>query len=297
MAKSDQSVTLRCGDAVARVLLHGAELVSYCDRDGREYIWQGDPAVWDQHAPVLFPMCGHALGNQVTYASGTYPMPVHGFAHSADFSVYRQEEASVDLLLTASEHTRATFPFDFALHVIYAITEYGFTTRFTVENRSGDDMPFCIGGHPGLNIAFRDDIPESRCRLTFDAPVSPDLDIVIEGGYLEGKQRLAEIENGVLLPLTHAMIQSRDTLLFSDIASRAVTLTGSDGFALRMTYGSFPHLAVWTSGAQDADYVCLEPWYGLPGSPSRSARLEDTPGAVVLAPGAVFSDSFTVQKA
>ncbi len=28
------------------------------EADGREYLWQGDPAVWSGQAPVCFPICG-----------------------------------------------------------------------------------------------------------------------------------------------------------------------------------------------------------------------------------------------
>ena len=37
----------------------GAELISILDKaNRREYLWQGDPAVWAHQAPVLFPACG-----------------------------------------------------------------------------------------------------------------------------------------------------------------------------------------------------------------------------------------------
>ena len=34
---------------------HGAELHSIQTLDGTEYLWQGDPAVWNGQAPNLFP--------------------------------------------------------------------------------------------------------------------------------------------------------------------------------------------------------------------------------------------------
>ena len=37
---------------------HGAELQSLRDQNGVERIWQGDPAFWTGHAPVLFPVAG-----------------------------------------------------------------------------------------------------------------------------------------------------------------------------------------------------------------------------------------------
>jgi len=34
----------------------GAELQSIMDADGKEYLWQADPAFWNRHSPLLFPI-------------------------------------------------------------------------------------------------------------------------------------------------------------------------------------------------------------------------------------------------
>lgn len=36
---------------------HGAELCSIV-ANGKEYLWQADPAFWKRHSPVLFPIVG-----------------------------------------------------------------------------------------------------------------------------------------------------------------------------------------------------------------------------------------------
>ena len=290
------TVQLHHGGASATVLLRGAELVSYKDDTGREYIWQGDPAVWSQHAPVLFPICGHALHDEIIVDGHSYPMPAHGFACHSDFAVYRLGDDFVDLLLESNDETRKIYPFDFALHVIYTISSHGYTTAFVVDNRSEKTLPFCIGGHPGLNITF-DDSSDCPCRVDFAEPVSPDIDIVIEGGYIDGKERLNAIQGGTRLPLTHEMVAVRDTLLFSNIACRSVLLTDSNNdVSLHMDLGRFPNLAIWTSGSKYANYVCLEPWHGLPASPGESGVMAEKPGVILLEPGKTFQDAFTVTR-
>lgn len=57
--------TLHCGDTTARVRQKGAQMTSFKGNDNREVIWQADPAVWGNHAPVLFPICGTAKDNHV----------------------------------------------------------------------------------------------------------------------------------------------------------------------------------------------------------------------------------------
>ena len=36
----------------------GGALSSIKDKEGVEYLWQGDPTYWSGQAPVLFPICG-----------------------------------------------------------------------------------------------------------------------------------------------------------------------------------------------------------------------------------------------
>lgn len=47
---SPERVSLRYGDCRAEVLLRGGQICSLRGSDGREAIWQADPAVWPQHA-------------------------------------------------------------------------------------------------------------------------------------------------------------------------------------------------------------------------------------------------------
>lgn len=70
--------TLHCGDTTARVRQKGAQMTSFKGNDNREVIWQADPAVWRNHAPVLFPICGTAKDNHVIIDGVSYPIAKHG---------------------------------------------------------------------------------------------------------------------------------------------------------------------------------------------------------------------------
>ena len=55
---------------------HGAELCSIF-ANGKEYLWQADPAFWKRHSPVLFPIVGSVWENQyrnegIAYTSVSY---------------------------------------------------------------------------------------------------------------------------------------------------------------------------------------------------------------------------------
>ena len=45
---------------------HGAEPVSVIHKPtGAELLWQADPAVWNRHAPILFPYTGKLTGGKM----------------------------------------------------------------------------------------------------------------------------------------------------------------------------------------------------------------------------------------
>ena len=51
----------------------GGELQSII-RDGREYLWQADPAFWDEKAPNLFPYIARMTEGKYTLDGGWMPM-------------------------------------------------------------------------------------------------------------------------------------------------------------------------------------------------------------------------------
>ena len=50
-------ITIRQDALAASFEEEGAELVSL-QKNGTEYLWNGDPVYWDRHAPILFPFVG-----------------------------------------------------------------------------------------------------------------------------------------------------------------------------------------------------------------------------------------------
>ena len=50
---------------------HGAEPVSVIHKPtGAELLWQADPAVWNRHAPILFPYTGKLTGGKMLAKGG-----------------------------------------------------------------------------------------------------------------------------------------------------------------------------------------------------------------------------------
>ncbi|MEE3466799.1 MAG: aldose 1-epimerase family protein, partial [Eubacterium sp.] len=101
---------------------HGAELKSLV-KDGREYMWNADPAYWNRTSPILFPFVGALKGDVYRYNGYEYPMSQHGFARDREFEIAGQTEASVSFRLNSDAESLKVYPFAFELTIIYALNK------------------------------------------------------------------------------------------------------------------------------------------------------------------------------
>lgn len=289
-----ERVSLRYGDCRAEILLRGGQICSLRDADGREVIWQADPAVWAQHAPVLFPVCGAVKDDQVRIAGQIYPMKKHGFTRNAPFQVAKQGNDFVELVLEPTEESRAMYPFDFLLHVTYSLFEHGYTTTFLVENRSERVMPFCVGGHPAFICPMEENAAFTDYQLIFPEKEDGRVALAPGGGLIDGSEILPDLQDGHILPLRHELFDERDALLFTGLKSRYVTLQHrSSGKGIRFAFPKMEVLAVWTKPLMQANYLCLEPWHGMPGQVEESGNMEEKPFVTLLQPGRCYKTWFT----
>ena len=58
-----------------KVQSKGGELKSL-QKDGVEYVWNGDPAFWGRSTPVLFPFVGSLKGKRYLYGECTALAPL-----------------------------------------------------------------------------------------------------------------------------------------------------------------------------------------------------------------------------
>lgn len=288
-------IKLKYGATTAEICTKGAQMVSFKGNDGREVIWQADPAIWANSAPVLFPVCGMPKGEQVIIDGVAYPMVKHGFSRNPEYEIAKVGEDFVELVLTPNDESRPQYPFEFAFHVIYILRENGFRTDFVVENKSERVMPFCVGGHPGFIVPMEEEAVYTDYQLVFPQKEAGRNLLVPVGRLVDGEE-LIPFVNETTLPLSHDLFDERDALVFPDMNSRSVELVHkTSGKGIRFSYPKMEVLAVWSMPKKNGDYVCLEPWHGMPGQVNESGRFEDKPYVTLLAPGRSHQCGYDVE--
>lgn len=79
--------TLSNSQLSIQISSHGAELCSI-SCEGKEYLWQADPAYWKRHSPVLFPIVGSLWENRYRHEGQTFELTQHGFARDMDLNSF-----------------------------------------------------------------------------------------------------------------------------------------------------------------------------------------------------------------
>ncbi len=235
----------------------GAELISVIDKKkNTERIWTGDPAVWNRHAPILFPFVGRVKDGRYRIGKREYPMKTqHGFARDMDFACVEETPLSVSHCLAASEVTRESYPYDFRLTVTHRLEGDVLRVLWRVENAGGEKMYFSIGAHPGFLLPGG--VRKEDCALLFPGAQALHYRSVNRAGFvLPGEKTLIPADGcvpyGADIP---------DTWIFEDgqVQSAGIALPDGRPFVMLRCEG-FPMLAVWANPA--GPFICLEPWFG-----------------------------------
>jgi galactose mutarotase-like enzyme len=277
-----------------RISIHpkGAELQSIFHKGHQlEYMWNGDPAVWGKYSPLLFPIVGTLKGNTFYYQDKGWSLSRHGFARDTEFGVEEEQDGAITFLLRSSAATKARFPFDFELRVVYRLTPDGLTTTYQVRNPSEAVLYFSVGGHPAFKVPLVPGTAYADYYLEFNETETAPRWPISKDGLIETTP-LPLLDHTNRLPLTKELF-SRDALVLKHPSSTAVSLRSEKTpRGLRMDFPGFPFLGLWA--APGADFLCIEPWCGIADSTNSNQQWVNKEGINRLEPGATFERTWTL---
>ncbi len=289
--------TLQNEQCRVQVQARGAELSSFVRLDlagGLEYIWPADPAYWNRHAPVLFPIVGRLPDNRYQHEGRTYELGQHGFARDQDFALLRQSEFELVFELRSDDASRAVYPFEFALRISYRLAGTTLTVGWEVESTGPAGLLFSIGAHPAFRCPLLPGEAFEDYDFVFDHPVTLERHL-LQNGLLSGETEPL-LARQTELPLSYELF-AQDALVFKQFDFTQLTLRSRrSGHSVRVRFDGFPYLGLWTKGP-GAGFVCIEPWQGIAGSTSGSGELAEKEGMLRLDTGQEFVTSYSISVA
>lgn len=241
----------------------GAEIRSLKNKEtGEEYIWQIDKSIWGSSAPVLFPAIGKLKEGKVIFKGKDFTMPKHGIIRNNDLLSFEQNQISkCTFTLTNSKKTQQQYPFKFSFSVEFVIIEKRLIMTYNIENKDTVPMYFACGGHTAYACTLNEHIKLSDYLIEFPSKETLHSNTIGISGLLTHQKRKIESHDN-RLPLSNKLFD-KDALIFTNIKYNWVRLrkkNNKKGIIVRFT--GYPHLALWSKPY--ADFICVEPWLGLP---------------------------------
>ena len=278
---------------------HGAELVGVYDKEtGRERLWCADPAVWNRHAPILFPFVGKVKDGVYRHEGKAYEMrSQHGFARDMEFECVKESRDKIIHRLVSTEKTREIYPFDFTLYVTQELDQENprrLKISWEIINEGKEKMYYSIGGHPAFAVPETAEGKRSDYYLSF--PGYDELEYILihpESSLAVPTERLKlALEQGYY-PIKEDLFD-RDALIFEDGQAQEVSIARADHSpSVTLRCQGFPYVGIWSK--PNGNFVCLEPWVGRTDDVDFAGELREKTGEAELDPGENQMYSYSVE--
>ena len=290
MSSPSEWLRLRSANLSAEIDPAGAQLSVLQDVAGRDLLWDGNPAVWNGRAPLLFPIVGMLAGGTYRMGSKAYALSRHGFARGRMFEVVEATSRAALLRLGADTASLKVYPFRFELDVQFELSDASLSITTAVRNRGDGLLPASFGYHP----AFRWPLPFGQDRaahfIEFETDEPAPIRRLNSQGLLAAAYQPTPVRNR-RLALTDDLF-TNDVIIFDQFRSRSVTYGAEQGPRLKVSFPDAPYLGVWTKpGAQ---FVCIEPWHGVSDPEGFTGDFTSKPGVFVVPAGSAMRIEMTV---
>lgn len=272
------------------VATHGAELVSL-KKEGREYLWNGDAAYWNRHAPILFPAVGKPFNNELHVDGQVYPMKQHGYARDSEFEVIGD-----GCLRMIPSNLSESYPYRLGLEVCYRLKGSVVEVIWTVENLDTCDAWFQIGAHPGFMLPdyYAGDATHGFIHY-YDREGNPVSPCMVSALY-DGNRVPRQVTNVAdCMPITVDTF-THDALMFEGGQVTKAVLCDKEGReVLGVDCPQAEAYGIWAPHKEGCPFVCLEPWCGICDAKGFTSDISERQYIHRLAPKEKYTFTYTIE--
>lgn len=273
----------------------GGSLTSIYDKKRNvELLYQPHEDSWQGQDIFIFPFIARLKNGYYLHNDKRYDLKNHGLIRY----MVGEDSSSKDNIkvsFKSDDKTLVRFPFDFEASITYTLVNNEIIISYDIFNTGENPLPFELGAHPAFKL------PGVKRNDEFD----------ISGNYIKfdgvKKLKLVEEEETASFVLDEIDYLETDVILlnkklFNDINTiilkaddiNEVTLKKRDGSSLTLEINNATYLALW-SDKKRGDYVCIEPWLGLPDYNEPEREIYKKPHMILLEKGKHFTYSYKIK--
>ena len=292
MTDKMKETTISNSELSIKVKAHGAELSSII-YNGKEYLWQADPAFWSRHSPVLFPIVGAVWDGIYKVEGEEYSLSQHGFARDMEFGLLSAADNEIWYRLCSNDDSKKKYPYDFQLNIGYKLEGRKIHVMWEVHNPSESNMYFQIGAHPAFYLSGEEK-DGNKGFFGFDNTDNLQITLIKKKGCADtSKHYNAELNADRLMPIT-ADTFTKDALIFENHQLKDVTLYDSMKNPYLNVSFDAPLVGLWAP-KPTSPFVCIEPWYGRCDSANYNGEFKDKEWIQTLSAKETFKGGYTIE--
>lgn len=234
----------------------------YDKKNNDEILYQPNGTSWSGQDVVIFPVIGALKNHKYMVDGKEYTLKNHGIIRyeMVKYNVINDED--LEIYYDYNERSLKLYPYRFKLTVRYKLEDNKIIISYNVKNEDDKEMYFSLGGHPALKATGRYvdnhfDFENTYC--TFLGIISKQYTLNDSGDQITGSKTV-NITGKYVLDKND--IEKNKTLIYDASNLKQVTLY-TNGYEYIFDVSKAPIIAIW-SMKNTGNFICIEPWWGLP---------------------------------
>ena len=257
------------------VTLNGGSLTSIFDKvNNKELLYQKDVRSWMGQDVVIFPVIASLKDRECVYEGITYSMKNHGLIRYNRLDVVTHKTDELVLGFKYNNDTLKQYPFKFNFEVCYKLNLKELTIEYRVYNIDNKDMYFNVGGHPALIVDGYEESNKfvfNNVRLEFKEEYNTKQYVLNEVGNLISHTLDVKLPKEMII--TKELIEEHKTLIY-DVKDIDEVILKTNNRRYVFNISKCDILAIWSKEGF-GNFLCVEPWWGIPDYESTNKKIED----------------------
>ncbi len=256
---------------------NGGSLTSIYDKVNKnELLYQPDERSWQGQDVVIFPFIARLKNGSYKVDGEDYQMKNHGLIRYNKVNIFKLSGDNVTLYFDSNDETLKAYPYRFHFEIKYQLNGHILSIRYKITNTDTKPIYYEFGGHPALRASGTETangFEFDEAKLEFDTSLEINRYYLDDtGSYIVGKS-INKIPREFYL--SKKMIADYKTMIFDAKDIDNVILV-TNGYGYKFDVREAEILAVWTDPGY-GDYICVEPWWGIPDIMNPNLELKDKP--------------------